>query len=306
MAVINPDTVLLADYDPLMGGVYRSTNGGLNWQNIWNNGPNYNPKKIYMYDKNLGFACIDFQHPQSYRTTNGGLNWTNLNDSDFVGIKFYDSLIGWKGNGNSIKKTTDGGLTWVRQIPPVTYSFVCNSISIINKDTLWFVGCNIINNNKYYGVICKTTNGGLNWGYQLPDTSILIGRYNYINFVNDKTGWSYNTILNTGVHTNTGGIINGISNNQYSIISDYQLSQNYPNPFNASTNIIYKILKSSDVRIDVIDILGRNMQTLVNEKHTPGMYQVNFNGENLGSGIYFYQMIVDNKIVQTRRMTLLK
>ncbi len=306
MAVINPDTVLLADYDPLMGGVYRSTNGGINWQNIWNNGPNYNPKKIYMYDKNLGFACIDFQHPQSYRTTNGGLNWTNLNDSDFVGIKFYDSLIGWKGNGNSIKKTTDGGLTWVRQIPPVTYSFVCNSISIINKDTLWFVGCNIISNNKYYGVICKTTNGGLNWGYQLPDTSILIGRYNYINFVSDKTGWSYNTILNTGVHTNTGGIVNGISNNQIILISDYQLIQNYPNPFNPSTTISYNLSKSGDVRIKVFDVTGKEIEELVNKRLQAGSYKITFNPTKYTSGIYFYSMIVNGTIVDTKKMMYVK
>ncbi len=306
VSILNKDTMLVVNSNPPEGGVYRSTNGGYNWQYIWTSGTSGNPSKIYMVNNNLGFTCIDSQHPESYRTIDGGFTWSNFNDSNFVGIDFLDSLTGWKGSHRGIQKTTDGGLTWIWQLTPKVFSFVCNSISIINKDTLWFVGCNIINNNKYYGVICKTTNGGLNWGYQLPDTSILIGRYNYINFVNDKTGWSYNTILNTGVHTNTGGIINGISNNQYSIISDYQLSQNYPNPFNATSNLKYKILKSSNVKIEVMDVLGRRIQTIVNQKHSPGTYQISFDGNSLPSGIYFYQLIVDNKTLQTRRMTLLK
>ncbi len=305
-AVINKDTIIAVSSSGFSGGVYRSTNGGVNWQYIWNNSPNGNPSKIYMYDKNLGFACIDFQHPESYRTTNGGLNWTNMNDSDFVGIKFFDSLIGWKGNYNGIKKTIDGGLTWTRQTPPVTYSFVCNSISIINKDTLWFVGCNIIKNNKFYGVICKTTNGGLNWGYQLPDTSILIGRYDYINFVNDKIGWSYNTILNTGVHTNTGGIINGISNNQNKIISDYKLFQNYPNPFNPSTTISYTLSKSGNIRIKVFDVSGKEIEELVNKKLQAGSYNITFNPTKYSSGIYFYSMIVNGTIVETKKMLMVK
>ncbi|MFA7360394.1 MAG: YCF48-related protein [Candidatus Kapaibacterium sp.] len=304
IAIINKDTMLAVLSNGFNGGVYRSTNGGINWQNIWNNGPNYNPKKIYMYDKNLGFACIDFQHPQSYRTTNGGLNWTNLNDSGYSAIKFYDSLTGWKGFINETRKTTDGGLTWIRQTPPSTSSFACRSLSIINKDTLWFVGCEIIQNSWYKGIICKTTNGGLNWGYQVPDTSIHIVRYDYINFVGNNNGWAY--FLNTGVHTNTGGIINGISNNQNIIISDYKLFQNYPNPFNPSTTISYNLSKSGNVRIKVFDVTGKEIEELVNKILQAGSYKITFNPTKYTSGIYFYSMIIDGKVLDTKRMVYIR
>ena len=56
------------------------------------------------------------------------------------------------------------------------------------------------------------------------------------------------------------------------------LSQNYPNPFNPITNIKYKISKSSNVRITVFDVSGKEVEILVNEKHSPGEYLVSFDG----------------------------
>jgi endo-1,4-beta-xylanase len=72
--------------------------------------------------------------------------------------------------------------------------------------------------------------------------------------------------------------------------SNYQLDQNYPNPFNPSTNIRYSIVKPSKVTVKVFDILGREVQTLVNAVHAPGQYTVPFNAQDLASGIYFYRI----------------
>ncbi len=308
MYVLNKDTIFGVSSSGFGGGVFRSTNGGLSWQTIWTSGSSGNPGKIHMYDKNLGFSCIGSPFDNVfYRTTNGGLNWSNLGDSTFYGIQFYDSLTGWKQTISGVKKTTDGGLTWVRQSTPIFFVQSFTDLTLINKDTLWYVGPAILRYNQGWYVICRSTNGGISWGYQLPDTSIKIAYY-HIDFINKYNGWAYGET--SGVHTKLGGndstIFTSINNNLSTEITDYQLFQNYPNPFNATSNIKYKISKSSYVRIEIMNILGMSIQTLVNKKQNPGNYEINFNGENLGSGIYFYSMIIDGKIADTKRMIMIK
>ena len=314
ISILNKDTMLVVNSNPPEGGVYRSTNGGINWSRIWTNGSSGNPSKIYMYDKNMGFACTDNSLSSIfYRTSNGGLNWTDLNDSTFRGIQFTDSLIGWKQTRSGVKKTTNGGLTWFRQTTPYFFFQGFSDISVVNKDMLWYVGSAILKNNYGYGVICKTTNGGLNWGYQLPDTAIRIGEYVSVNFINKNNGWAYQ--ITTGVHTKVGGndstVYTGINNNVSTLITDYQLFQNYPNPFNAISKIKYKISRhggssTNFVQIKVFDISGKEVTILVNERKNPGEYSVSFNGRNLSSGIYFYSMAIDGNVVETKRMMLLK
>lgn len=85
----------------------------------------------------------------------------------------------------------------------------------------------------------------------------------------------------------------------------YFLSQNYPNPFNPSTKINYSLPKSDFVTLKVFDILGREVATLVNEQKSAGNYNVEFNVNNLSSGIYFYNLMTGS-YSETRKMILLK
>ncbi len=313
MAVINSDTVFLADSDPIFGGIWRTANGGLNWSRIWTNGTGGNPDKIYMYDKNLGFACTDNTISSIfYRTNNGGVNWTDLGDSTYRGIQFVDSLIGWKLTRNSMKKTTNGGLTWFYQTTPYFFYTGLYDLSIVNKDTLWYVGSSTFINNNFYGVICKTTNGGINWGYQIPDTAFRISEYISISFINKNNGWAFQ--ISEGVHTKVGGhdttVYTSINNTNIEI-SDFRLFQNYPNPFNSRTVIRYivtgsQISSDDKIMLKVYDINGREAATLVNRKMNPGMYEAVFDGSEYSSGIYFYSMIIDGKAIDTKRMILLK
>jgi len=89
------------------------------------------------------------------------------------------------------------------------------------------------------------------------------------------------------------------------IPSNFKIYQNYPNPFNPETNIKFDIPERSFTRIDVFDMLGRNIETLVNETIDAGSYNLNWNGGNFSSGEFFYR-IVTNDFVETKRMTLLK
>ncbi len=85
----------------------------------------------------------------------------------------------------------------------------------------------------------------------------------------------------------------------------YELEQNYPNPFNPTTTINYSVPKSSTVTIKIYDILGKEVETLVNEQKTAGNYKIEFNADKLASGIYFYQMRAGN-FISTKKLVLLK
>lgn len=85
----------------------------------------------------------------------------------------------------------------------------------------------------------------------------------------------------------------------------FKLEQNYPNPFNPSTTIKFSIPEASFVKITITDLLGREIESLVNDELSAGNYKVDFNASELASGIYLYTIKAGNHI-QTRKMMLLK
>ena len=87
--------------------------------------------------------------------------------------------------------------------------------------------------------------------------------------------------------------------------NDYSLEQNFPNPFNPLTTIKYSIPKEGFVKLAVYDILGNEIDVLMNQKQTSGKYELSWNAERFASGVYFYKLIT-NGFTQTKRMLLLK
>jgi hypothetical protein len=83
------------------------------------------------------------------------------------------------------------------------------------------------------------------------------------------------------------------------------LSQNYPNPFNPTTNIRFDIPTTSNVKLVIYDMLGREVTTLVNEKLNAGTYQADWDASNYTSGVYFYKLSAGD-FVQSRKMMLIK
>ena len=86
---------------------------------------------------------------------------------------------------------------------------------------------------------------------------------------------------------------------------EFNLAQNYPNPFNPSTIISYSIPISSNVRVEVYNVLGKLMTTLVNENQEAGIYSAVFNAVGLGNGIYYCRISAGN-FSETKKMLLLK
>ncbi len=101
------------------------------------------------------------------------------------------------------------------------------------------------------------------------------------------------------------GVPTGVNPIGIKIPSSFALSQNYPNPFNPVTNIEFDVPKSTQVRLVVYDIMGREVAVLVNEMLSAGSYRVRFDGSSLSSGIYFYRLI-SGEYTRTNKMLLIK
>jgi len=93
--------------------------------------------------------------------------------------------------------------------------------------------------------------------------------------------------------------INGVT------VTTIELEQNYPNPFNPSTKIKYQIANAGFVNLQVYDVLGNEVATLINKEMQAGSYELEFDASNLPSGIYYYTLNA-GEFTQTRKMILLK
>ena len=100
------------------------------------------------------------------------------------------------------------------------------------------------------------------------------------------------------------GIV-GVEREEGIVPETFSLEQNFPNPFNPTTKIAYNIPKESKVKIEVFDVLGRLVVTLVNETQITGKYTVDFEASELSSGVYVYKLTTQNQIL-SRKMMLLK
>lgn len=151
------------------------------------------------------------------------------------------------------------------------------------------------------------------WEFKTMDNSIISNPYGiWLN--NDICIDSLNNIYFSGEYGYIRNIMfygkisenmTAIRNNIRLIKPHFFLYQNYPNPFNPKTVINYSIPKYSHITLKVYDILGHDIITLVNEEKEKGNFEVEFNADNLSSGIYFYQMKTEN-YTQTKKMLLLR
>jgi len=92
--------------------------------------------------------------------------------------------------------------------------------------------------------------------------------------------------------------------------AEFSLHPNFPNPFNPATRIIYDLAEASDVRLEIYDLMGRNIKTLVNQTQGKGRHFISWNGDDhtgnqVGAGVYLYRLHAGNKIF-TRKMILMK
>jgi len=97
----------------------------------------------------------------------------------------------------------------------------------------------------------------------------------------------------------------GVRDTASAIPRSYELSQNYPNPFNPSTTIHFELPKATHVTLKVYNILGQEVLRVLDEKRDAGTYNVQVDGSQLASGVYFYRLVASD-FVQTKKMLLIK
>ncbi len=174
----------------------------------------------------------------------------------------------------------------------------------------------------------KVDNGGTVWfGTYTEGLGMYDGRQLLL-YYHDNSGILSNQVLDLGIATvsdSTSIWVSTFDNNQHSysglsiltianstgvnenssIPSKFQLLQNFPNPFNPTTVIKYTVAKESRVTLNVYNLLGEKIATLVNANQKAGNYKVNFNASNLTSGVYFYTLKAGN-FKETKKMLLIK
>jgi hypothetical protein len=316
----------------------RSTDNGVNWGadiRLTNYlAPSEHPS-IAVSDSIVHIAWDDNRNAPNNiyniyykRSSDNGVSWgsdirlTNNTTTSFTSfcpsIAVLGSVVhlGWTdsrtGRGEIYyKRSTDGGLNWSNDTR-LTYSSPESWYSsIVASGTFVHLAYLTIINTEYYGLGYKrSTDGGLTW----ENNILLINNDSKATFPCVITSgpvvqlaWSDNRNGNWEIYykRNPNGNPLGINQIGSEIPSSYSLSQNYPNPFNPVTNIHYEIPKNGFVKLVVFDILGREIQTLVNEKQNAGTYEVTFDGSNLSSGIYFYTLSVGD-FKETKKFVLLK
>ena len=300
------------------GAVIKTTNGGINWFSVTPSIYNYFIfKQVSFNNSNTGWACGYYGDDVGYRkkiilkTSNTGINWVEqcrdtLSDYEINSLFVIDSIrVFCSIQDGKIIKTTNGGNNWISQSSGTGRGL--KSIFFININTGWIAGFQYPDTTN----IMKTTNGGINW-FNVRNTysNVLTSIWFNDALTGYAVGWKYPLAYGVILKTTTGGVTYTKEIAQI-IPQNFTLYQNYPNPFNPTTKIKFDVAPLSRgagcvlTSLKIYDITGCEIQTLVNEKLTPGTYEVTFDGSNFASGVYFYQ-IKSNDFIQTKKMLLIK
>ena len=328
------------------GKIYKTINSGVIWTPVNSGTPN-NLMRIEFINGNTGLV-VGYKRTV-LKTTDSGESWfsviANLDTLDFYGCTFInENNYMVVGTNSSIYRSTNAGASWLAS----TLGFV-NPLwapDFINDNTGWITGCcgifikttnagltwspdiyltlghtiytmKFINSTTGYmcgdgGILYRTTNQGENW-----DSTITGGTYQILYslfMVNENTGWvvgGFGTILKT---TNGGGpgFPIGIKQISSEIPSEFSLSQNYPNPFNPITNFKFQISDFGFVNLKIYDINGKEINRLINQQLSAGVYEVSWDASGYPSGVYFYRVSVrqagslTGDYSSTKKMILIK
>lgn len=209
-----------------------------------------------------------------------------------------------------IQYTTDGGSSWINfHATPSEYFNYCidrgglddgkidvtdpigNNVSDSwSRRTISFIGLSGIENNPDFGVRVVAAH---------YDNTGQFRQSNNVNNPATAGTWRFDNVTFSGTP-----ILTSIPESEITAY-EFKLSQNYPNPFNPRTKIEFAIPSQTLVRLSVYDITGRQVALLVNEIKQAGNYLMEFSGENLSSGVYFYKMEA-GEFRQVKRMLLIK
>ena len=321
-------------YRGYQNGYNYSTNYGVNWLFA---GLNLKTISLFANGSNFYAGC-SWPIPGSstnrgvWISTNSGANWsqTSLNYIDVYSLSVSGSYLYAGGYNNGVAGgvfvSTDSGQSW-------TNPLLIGGDAIASNGNIIYTGVD----GSPYGVY-KSINYGQNWVQTSLNNvgvhSLII--YNNIVFAGATNGLYVST--NQGVTwlqrnegmtsgsvsltINNGYLFSGSSGqgvwrrplselvgiNQISntLPKEFTLGQNYPNPFNSTTKIRFSIPKNSIIKIKIFDLLGKIKDFPVNERLNPSEYEFTLDASNYSSGVYFYQLISDDIVIDTKKFIVIK
>lgn len=274
--------------------------GGIKWANTWNNTDHGNGddianciavtknNNVVVCGSTIRYGKEDFI-TLDYHTSNGNLKWKECYGSD-NGIDIAYSLAVSNSNFNVF-------VAGASQVNPSsnTFDLVTIKYKIANGDQLDFASFNNTGTDKTVpmGVVIDGSDNVIIAGYQVP-----------LNIENRPTSVLENSSIIALKYSQT--LSHG---NHFKLTAPKdnttKLFQNYPNPFNPTTLIKFYLPSSATVKLTVYDMLGRKIGTLINNYLNAGEHVTEFNGDQLSSGIYLYELNV-NGVKDIKRMILIK
>ncbi|MCU0414058.1 MAG: YCF48-related protein [Ignavibacteriaceae bacterium] len=285
----------------------QTIDGGINWERAHIDSGTFSQFPVInfrFYNDLYGFAVggrFDIAGV-IWRTINGGENWVAIDPQyappdEVWDIHFFDSLhvmaVGGDPDffGVALMHSTDAGLTW--DYYEIGVHGQALSISFRTENEGWAVV-------PLSERMVATYDYGVTWtDYIAPDSSKL---YEIV-FTDSLTGYA----------VGEDGVIvkykyqppDNVYENSTTVIKDFVLYQNYPNPFNPTTTIRYNLSEPGQVSVNIYNVLGNHIATLVQDYKSSGEHSLVWNAENEPSGVYYFQLNMNGKLA-TRKMVLLK
>ena len=277
---------------------YRTTDGGITFNLV----PNITGFSIAANFSNYADSIIFITGFKTYRSIDGGLSW--LDFSELTGIRINELNLLGAGLGYAIGelglclKYLDGTL------PVELINFIA-SVEKLNVNLIWSTATEI--NNQGFFVERKKQNE-INWKslafIEGAGTTTSTNHYAYTDQISHFSNYKYR--LRQIDYDGTENISKEIKIEFSETPSKFSLSQNYPNPFNPNTKIAFFTDKSGIVKLVVYDMLGEKIKVLFNDIAEAGKkYEINFSGDELPSGTYFYELIGQEKR-EIKKMLYLK
>jgi len=288
----------------------------------------------YIYDSNENTTLITLKYDSL-----GVLLWKKMyqnNNTSFtdhsicIGVDRYNYIYvsGYTTNGPDIVTNRDyltirykpnGDTSWVRKYNGPGNNFDWPYKLTIDRECNVYVtgGSFGSSGNMDYFTISYDTLGNVIWSNRYNGTANGGDYAQYIALDNAQnlfvTGNAFETGTGTDVVTIKYSKNVGIQNINENIPDNYVLYQNYPNPFNPTTKIKFDVAstpliplqRGTLVVLKVYDIMGREVQTLVNDRLDSGTYETSFDGSQLSSGVYFYKLITKD-FTETKKMLMIK
>ena len=275
----------------------RTITGSIVYNNSLNLNVNIQHNGSKNYDIGNGYAIFDYTESITGTATANGVSFT-INDN------FHSKQAH---NSNAYQYAKDSEI-WNNS----SVQFNGNTYAFHNVDVFWIGGTQSLEdaNNNFYNTVLED----YHWSVQgtLSKNGQSYGNVVFSEPVVSGTSGPYLIAsLNSGgqilLHNLLNPVTTGVKKFNSITPENFTLSQNYPNPFNPETIINFSLAKNSNVKVEVFDVLGRKITTLVNREMSPGNYSVSFNAEqfNLSSGTYIYTLSAGS-FYGVRKMVYLK